>query len=437
MAFLRDLWNFDKDNNPSLFYGKLSSLNEFYDITKASPTILKNLQIQQLKNLYSLKGQGYTQLNNFLQELLGSSQATDDDLFARLTNGINKGLDEFRGAENKINKNWIQDKKNGIYYKELDDIIAELNLLVNQITGENGIPAPSLDRIKNAIKNHKKQDFIQAKGDFLEEIGTWIMARAGLAGFTTGAWQAEDKFFGEDFETSIIEDAMGLLKLDQQFTNNSLDNFLKVKIVGYSRMSSKNQKKANKQLQKWIDSVQELNGVQAANGEVQIGVGMSSTNDFIQWMSLINNSNPNINLSISLNTNLYEQIRQLSVNIQGKSNIERHLANKGKRSLFKIKNGIEYQQLVAFSQTDPVIKRTAVSDEEFNKQYKEFVAYANYNLSKNIKDTVYARNEFYITKEGFSDLATLMQKRGFYIRLKDSTMSYKRFLQNGFETIYD
>ena len=59
------------------------------------------------------------------------------------------------------------------------------------------------------------------------------------------------------------------------------------------------------------------------------------------------------------------------------------------------------------------------------------------NVSKNIKDTVYARNEFYITKEGFSDLATLMQKRGFYIRLKYSAMSYNRFLQNGFETIYD
>ena len=436
MAFLRDLWNFDQKKNPSLFYGKLASLNNFYDVTKASPTVLKDIQIKQLKAMYMAKGQSYIQLNNFLKELLGSTQSTEDDIFARLVNGINKGLDQWRGKENKINKNWDKERREGIYYKQLDDIIEELNSLVNQITNENGIPAPSLDRIKYAVGHHNRNDFIQAKGDFLEEIGTWIMMRSGLAGFTTGAWKAEDKFFGENFEASIIEDAMGLLLNNQSFNNISSNNFLTLKIEGYKHKSPKNKQKADKNLQDWINSIKELNGAQVVNGEVKIGAGISSTQEFMDWMSLINNADPKLNLSISLSTGLYEQIRKLSVNIQGKSNIERHLANDGRRSLFRIKNSAEYQQLVDFSKTASVKMHSAVSEEEFNQEYEEFVAYANYNLSKNINSTVYARNEFYITKEGFSDLATLMEKRGFYIRLKDSMMSYNRFLKNNFETIY-
>ena len=262
------------------------------------------------------------------------------------------------------------------------------------------------------------------------------MMRSGLAGFTTGAWKAEDKFFGENFEASIIEDAMGLLLNNQSFNNISSNNFLTLKIEGYKHKSPKNKQKADKNLQDWINSIKELNGAQVVNGEVKIGAGISSTQEFMDWMSLINNADPKLNLSISLSTGLYEQIRKLSVNIQGKSNIERHLANDGRRSLFRIKNSAEYQQLVDFSKTASVKMHSAVSEEEFNQEYEEFVAYANYNLSKNINSTVYARNEFYITKEGFSDLATLMEKRGFYIRLKDSMMSYNRFLKNNFETIY-
>lgn len=437
MAFLKDLWNFDQGNSPSLFYGSLNALNSFYDVSKASPEMLKQIQIAELKALYAAKGDAYTQLNNFLQDLLGTSQATEDDLFAKLVNGINEGLDQWRGKGNKVNPNWDEKRRSGMYYKQLDDIVEQINQVVNQVSGETGIPAPSLDRIKYAVGHHNKQDFIQAKGDYLEELGSWIVARAGLAGFTTGAWQAEDKFFGENFETSIIEDAMGLLLGGQELDKETaMDNFLRVRVRGYSQMSKEGKVTANQKLQEWVNSVQGLEGLTVADGEVRIGTGISSTTDFMNWMSLIREGNPTVNLSIAFSSNLYEQIRKLSVNIQGKSNIERHLANKGNRSRFSIKNSIEYEQLLAFSKMEPVTEQTAVTAEEFNTDYEEFVAYANYNLSKNIKDTVYARNEFYITKEGFSDLATLMQKRGFYIRLKDSAMSYNRFLQNSFETIY-
>lgn len=437
MGFLKDLWNFNPEKKPSLFYGDLTSLNSFYDVSKASPEILKEMQIANLKNAYASKGASYETLNSFLKDLLGTTQGTDDDLFAKLTNGINKGLDEFRSAEFKENKNWIQEKKDGIYFNELDDIISQINALVNSTSGEEGIPAPSLEPIKNAIRNHRKMDFINAKGQYLEDIGAWIMQRAGLAGFTTGAWKAEDKFFGENFEASIIEDAMGLILGDgSKFKGDTSGNFLKLKIQNYSKMSVSNKIKADTQLQDWVNSVKELNGASVLNGVVTIGSNISSADEFANLIRLVNNnSHADLSLSVSLSSDLHKQIRELSVNIQGKSNIERHLANAGNRSLYHMSGG-EYDKIVTFSKTYPVTSGSAVSDAEFNEKYEEFAAYANYNLSKNINNTVYGRNEFYITKEGFSDLATLMEQRGFYIRIQDSALSYAEFLENSFRTIY-
>lgn len=449
MGFLKDLWNFDQSKKPSLFYGKLSSLNNFYDVSKASPEILKEMQIRNLKAAYASKGASYEALNAFLKDLLGTTQGTEDDLFAKLTNGINKGLDEFRSAKNKENKNWIKENwtnqngkqvfnESGIYFNELEDIISQINSLVNSVSGEKGIPAPSLDLIKNAIRNHNKMDFINAKGQYLEDIGAWIMERAGLAGFTTGAWKAEDKFFGENFEASIIEDAMGLIIGDgSAFKNNTSGNFLQVKIQNYSKMRDGQKVTANKNLQDWVNSVKELNGASVLNGTVTIGSNISSADEFAKLMRLINNNpSANLSLSISLSSDLHKQIRDLSVNIQGKSNIERHLANNGNRSLYHMSGG-EYEKIAFFSKTYPVTSGSAVSSEEFNEKYKEFAAYANYNLSKNINNTVYGRNEFYITKEGFADLATLMEQRGFYIRIQDTALSYAQFLENSFRTIYN
>ena len=156
-------------------------------------------------------------------------------------------------------------------------------------------------------------------------------------------------------------------------------------------------------------------------------------------MRLINNNpSKDVGISVSLSDNLYQEIQKLSVNIQAKSNIERHLANAGNRSLYHINNNDKYyNQLLSFSETKPVVDKTAVSEKEQNTPYEIFSAYVNYNLSKNINNTVYGRNEYYITMEGFTDLATLMEKRGFYIRIADAQLSYRQFLKNSFRTIYN
>lgn len=436
---IKDIWNFDKKKNPPLFYNKYNSLNEFFDIAKADPQTLKEIQTKELRLMYKTKGAGYEQLNKFLKDILGDKQGTEEDLFAILVNTINEGLDEWR-KESRINKNWTEEKRSGLYYHKLDDIISQINTAVDNASNESGgIPAPSLEAIKKAVGYHKKDDFIAAKGKYLEDLAAWILMRAGLVGFSTGAWQAQDKFFNEDSATSIIEDAMGfLVPANGNFSNNSKDNFLGVKIQNYSSMSKSNKQKVNRQLQEWVNSIEGLKGLKVANGEVQIGANISNINDFMNLTRLVENNSAKAKISLSLkfSSGLYEEIQKMSVNIQGKSNIERHLANAGNRSLYYV-SGDTYDKWVEFSKTAPVKNHSAVSQQEFNTKYKEFSAYANYNLSKNINRTVYARNEFYITKEGFADLATLMEKRDFCIRIKDTEMSYARFLLNGFKTIYE
>ena len=156
-------------------------------------------------------------------------------------------------------------------------------------------------------------------------------------------------------------------------------------------------------------------------------------------ISLVNNHpTANIKISVFLSEGLYKQIQELSVNIQAKSNTRRHLANLGKRSMYSVDfQDKYYNQLVKFSKMSPVRDKTAVSEEEQNAQYQEFAAYVNYNLSKDISKTVYGRNEYYLTTEGFADLATLMEKRDFFIKIKDITLSYQQFLLNKFQTAYE
>ena len=433
MALLKDLWNFDQTLSQPLFYSEFSTLNDFYNISNATPEILKNLQIENLRKSYGNKA-AYAQLNQFLQEMMGSNQGTEEDLFAKLVQGINKGLDEFRKNENKENPDW---NKKG-YYDELNGIIQEINMIVNQASGNEGIPAPSLDAIKKAVGYHKYSDFIAAKGQYLEDLGKWVMQRAGLAGFQTGAWQATDKFFGETSQASIIEDAMGLLLDGVEDFEKPLGNFITVKAKGYNKVKQHEKVGIDSALQDWVNSIKELNGATVLNGRVQIGSNVSSPAEFARLMRLIeNNPSAEVDISVSLSDNLYQEIQKLTVNIQAKSNVERHLANAGNRSLYHMDPSDNYyNKWLAFSYTDPVINQTAVSNAEQNAQYPEFAAYVNYNLSKNINNTVYGRNEYYLTTEGFTDLATLMQQRGFYIRIADSTLSYMQFLANNFKTIY-
>ena len=74
------------------------------------------------------------------------------------------------------------------------------------------------------------------------------MSRAGLMGATTGQWQAIDKFFGEQNQASLIEDAMGLLLQDFK-SNNTSNNFLQIQIQNYNTSSISKKQEMNRELQ--------------------------------------------------------------------------------------------------------------------------------------------------------------------------------------------
>lgn len=420
----------------SLFYDDFISLNNFFDTSLATPANLLDIQKKTLYANYNQKD-SYKHLNNFITQLLGDKQGTEEDLFARLVNGINEGLDQFRSNTKQINKNWAQERKQ--YYHKLDLIVKEIKDLVNKTAGTEGIDPPSIQPIIDAVANNEYQKFKDEKGKYLEDLGAWIIQMSGLEGFSTGAWQATDKFFGEKAQASIIEDVMGLLLDGTKKFTSSNKNFLELKIKRYKEANSTRKQELDKELQEWINSIKKLNGLNVLDGKVKIGTNIDSPENFAKLIRLVetNSSTAKANFSIAFSDNLYQEIQKLSVNIQGKSNIRRHLVNDKTRSLYHIDfNDKYYHQLLLFSKTSPVIKHTAVSLKKQQTKYKEFAAYVNYNLSHNINNTVYGRNEFYLTKEGFTNLATLMEKRNFYIKIKDIALSYQEFLNNSFKTTY-
>lgn len=428
MNSLKKLWHFQ---NSTLFYGDLSALNDLFDAIDADPASLRRTQQNKLRNLYKKKN-AYEKLNTFIKTMLKGKQGTEEDIFARLVKGINTG---------NVIKNSSAAPPNN-YKNTLETIVKELTKLVEQAGGQKSIAAPSIDPIVNAVGNRSYKDFVKEKGQYLEDLGAWIATQAGLTGFSTGSWQAIDKFFNETIESSIIEDVMGLLSNDQFDQSTTSKNSLQVRAIGYTASATKKDKdKLTSQLNTWIKSVQDLNGKTVADGRVTIKTGISSAQDFIDAISLIKQNpptDPGLHLQIVFSDNLYKQIQKLSVNIQGKSNTRRHLTNENYRNLYYINFYEKYaEQLKKFSETAIVAKPQGLSLKKQKTQYKEFATYVNYNLSKNISKTIYARNDFYLTVEGFADLADLMEKRNFCIRIKDIALSYKQFLENkGFQMGY-
>lgn len=440
MGYLKDLWHFDQSLNPSLFYDKLAPLNNFFDNDSASPEIFLKIQVDALKEAYAGK-KAVEQLNKFLDSLIGeANKGTDNDLFAKLVQGINNGLNGWHNASNSL-KDWNQNEREATI-SNIENLVQELEKVVDNVNPNEGkVSAPDITRLINLLKDDSTRpwQYYRAKGQYLEDLGTWIVNKAGLNGLNTGSWKTMDSFFGENFNAQLIEDIQGLLLEDMTSIQKSSNSFINLSVIGYNKMNEQKQVAISDELQEWVSSVLKLNGTKMNKGKIDVSSSISTAQDFSNLMRLVNNkaSSANLKITITLSEDIYKQIRNLGVNIQSKSNYKRHLMNNGNRQKYSMINAPEYDLLKDFSTTEPVMNKTAVNEREFNQQYKEFAAYANLNLSNNILKTGYARNEFYLTTEGFSDLATLMQRRGFYIRIANLTLSYKEFLNNSFNTMYE
>lgn len=440
MGYLKDLWHFDQSLNPSLFYDKLAPLNNFFDNDSASPEIFLKIQVDALKEAYAGK-KAVEQLNKFLDSLIGeANKGTDNDLFAKLVQGINNGLNGWHNASNSL-KDWNQNEREATI-SNIENLVQELEKVVDNVNPNEGkVSAPDITRLINLLKDDSTRpwQYYRAKGQYLEDLGTWIVNKAGLNGLNTGSWKTMDSFFGENFNAQLIEDIQGLLLEDMTSIQKSSNSFINLSVIGYNKMNEQKQVAISDELQEWVSSVLKLNGTKMNKGKIDVSSSISTAQDFSNLMRLVNNkaSSANLKITITLSEDIYKQIRNLGVNIQSKSNYKRHLMNNGNRQKYSMINAPEYDLLKDFSTTEPVMNKTAVNEQEFNQQYKEFAAYANLNLSNNILKTGYARNEFYLTTEGFSDLATLMQRRGFYIRIANLTLSYKEFLNNSFNTMYE
>jgi len=80
--------------------------------------------------------------------------------------------------------------------------VQELEKVVDNVNPNEGkVSAPDITRLINLLKDDSTRpwQYYRAKGQYLEDLGTWIVNKAGLNGLNTGSWKTMDSFFGENF----------------------------------------------------------------------------------------------------------------------------------------------------------------------------------------------------------------------------------------------
>ena len=447
------LWHFQKEYAPILFYDTLNTLNGFFtkDFT---PQDMHNLQVKNLEEYYGKVDNGYTILNNFLRDIAKSFDISDN-LFTHLIEGMNEGIHQF--TSDKKSPEYIQwhqlnnrNNKAEKYEKNLIDITKKIENIVRNLNPNNPLPAPSIQPVIDAVKrglsgrsvSKFRQDFIAAKGEYLEQLGIWIANMAGLTGMVTGNWYVIDESLKESQPLQLIMDGMIIDEVNKQKSVTSVqpgEGLFKLKLTNYNKMNSKKKKSKSKTMEKWLNSIAELNGVSVSNGEVTINTAIGNFGDFFDLINIIDSSKPaNLSVSVHLNEKFFKELQERVLGLQAKSNQERHLVNDSNRKVYHMSAYDKYLgQLKKFSQMKPVTEKTAVSQEEYDNDTEEntFHRYVNYTLSRNIAKTVYNKNQFYLYKGGFLSLPDLMRKEDLYVTTVDASISYAQFLDGKFNIV--
>ena len=446
VQLLQEFWDlkntkYEKD----LFYGKYSLLNNFYG-NEYSSQELYNLQRTCLIDAYKDKP-AVKKINDFIKRTMNGKEGTDDDSFGKLVRGINEGLQGFSMDSEEGKQQYLD------YINNLDTIINE----IKQLPGNRQIPFPDIKKLtKIASKNDFSQsEYVTAKGAYLEEVGQWIVQQAGLLGFETGSWYSKDSFFNEKSEKQMIEDIIGILRedIDKKLDLTDEGRMIKVKIRNYDDLDTEQRAKARNALRsgvkEWMEKTKKMLVIKSKKGKggnyiqdteyVKIGLdekSFSKIGDFINALDMSNSiTNGEFEVSIFLSDEFHKKLHDLGVNIQSKSNIERHLFNYDtERSKFSIPNNQKYYSLLLKLNNSQALQYDEWKTKK-DEPYQGFLMYTNYQLAKNLHNTVLGRNEFYLTSEGFADLPTLMANRGFYFRIQNISLSYNQFLENRFEIV--
>lgn len=371
-----------KGKNGEKYWGAFNNL----DSPGPPSTNFLAIQIEKLRLLESSSSSKYTEANKFLQQAqakLGSNQNVEDaiysDVYNRILELMNAGLrgssvNPYRNIATKgLTTSQIQQNAQG----SISSILNELSILLKQIKVSPSLSAAMVKTLNARLQtfdwsSNTPHEYIMEKADLIEALMVDQMNQnSGLRAIVTGAWT---DLSGQQ----LIEDAFAFSKasMGQSFAGGMLK---------FSITTSKGKESRE----------------------------AGSIKDFLLQMDQLNGTK----FSVQLSDELYEALQEGALLAgQAKSGLAgQNILNKAKRNALSLKD-VDFNPMDLWKLYNLDLQtRTEYFKPENKQNSKTLEALANYCLSKNIGKTALARNQVYLTADGFISASQWMEKYQRYL----------------------
>lgn len=408
--WLREDYGFTKGD----WYRPYSSLNSMP--VPPSPAILKEIQINAIKNHNSRLSAEIDYLNSFLNEFQN---------FARTEMGFDSEADFFSIFSKKINAGYgffdMSDMTN-ITPKDtswLDNYMKSINDFTNILGQYSGKEIPehilhSIKRIKDHIQNGNFYGFRERKSQLWEDIATWILQMAGFEAIGTGA-------IIDMAGKQLIQDTIAWLPSQLQNKSIAPKNGLGVSI----RYTGIKTQSANKPLAEWaqkeVDRGRAGSLTLGPRGYVNFNVD-SDIQGFNDLMEEVSQHSLTKKITVKLDDPTKEYLHDF-LSVQAKSGSGQALLNNQKRDLIDITTLGAWDKYL--NTLNKFYNNFSHDDKVSNGSSDTLAAYTNWVFSKNIAKTTLGKNTFFLSQHGFTTLDMSMIKDKFYFKLAPNPNSLK------------
>lgn len=364
------------------FWGAFNSL----DNPGPPSTNFLAIQVQGLQTLEASRNKKYEIANQFLnnaKKKLSEQASVEDAIFNETYNRImellNSGL---RGSmanpyRNIAMKGRSQSDIEADKKTEISKILTELSALLKSIDASKEISTAMIETLEKRLSTFDwntttPHSYIMEKADLAEALMVeQLNKHPGLRAIVTGSWTDET---GQQ----LIEDAFA-------FSSQTISVPFSLGKLNYTITTSKGStSKSASSIQDFLSELDQLNGT---------------------------------NFKVKLSNELYEALQAgAALAGQAKSGLSgQNILNKAKRNALSL-NDVNFDPMLLWDLYNADMQtRTQYFKPTGEQSSTTLEALANYCLSKNIAKTALAKNQVYLTADGFVTASQWMQKYSRYL----------------------
>lgn len=378
--------NLRKGQGGEEFWGLFNSLDR-----PGPPSVdFLKLQIAELQNLENSSEGRYAEANRFLQQAQANlaqsptvEDAINDQVYNRIIELLNAGLrgssvNPYRKIATKgIDPAVVEATKQG----EISKVLNELTTLLEQIQVSPELSTQMVDTLERRLKTFNwndptPHDYIMEKADLIEELMVDRMNQnPGLRAIVTGKWT-------DVSGKQLIEDAFA-------FSTKEINIPFSMGKLSFSIKTSK--------------------GVEEANA--------TSIQDFLNQLDQLNGTKYTVKLSNELYTALQAGAAlagQAKSGMAGQNILNMAKGKNARNSLTLEQVKFNPMALWDLYQLDQQTK-TEYFKPKGQQHSETLAALANYHLSLAIGETALAKNQVYLTADGFVTASQWMEKYQKYL----------------------